>query len=875
MGLTVGARLGPYEVLAPLGAGGMGEVFRARDTRLGRDVAVKVLPDHLAGDPKALHRFEVEAKAVAALSHPNILSLFDVGETNGTRYAVTELLEGETLRAFVLRGPVPLKRALEIAQQVAEALAAAHAKGIVHRDVKPENVFLTKDGRAKVLDFGLARHETSFRAPDNSHSPTLSALTEAGAVVGTVAYMSPEQARGLPVDHRSDQFSLGVVLYEMLAGRRPFRGATAADVLTVIIRDEPEPLSRAAPSVPAPVRWIVERCLAKEPDGRYDSTRDLAREIAGCRGHLSEAPATGGVPAPGVPASGVSRRRRGFHLAVLVGAIAAAAVAGLLAGRRLSEQPTPCFKKLTFFSGRVGTARFTPDGSGVVYGRRVAPADYGMPDHGLFSTRVDGPVSFPLEPRSATGVVGVHGGEMAILSGGSLALVPLGGGTPREVRKDVVAADWSPDGRSFTVVRDTGPMRHLEFPAGKVLFETAGVITSVRISPDGARVAFGHLPHRSTWGATVCVAGRAGPVQTLSEGWDGVSGVAWSPFGTEVWFAAGRIWGWSELHAVDLEGRRRTLLPTHAVFELKDVRRDGAVLLGAGWLKNESWGTPPGETGDRNVSWLDATGVLGITADGSATLHYETSLGGGEGQSGYLRRSDGSSPIRLGAGKFFGLSRDGHLALARDSGNVLHVVPTGPGERRSYPWGARATILSAEFFPGDERVLVLASEPGRPYRLFVQDLASGSARPLGPEGVEIAIPGRPVSPDGQLVAAFRAATPFEPVFVEVASGTVRPIPGLSPGDKPLAWGADGQTLFVRAFVPGRSDGLRARWETVSIDRLDLRTGKRRPWRELSAPAGGSGVSWIIYDPAISEDGRAFFYTVLRGSSDLWLVEGLR
>ncbi len=338
MALAPGTRLGPYEILSPLGAGGMGEVFRARDIRLGRDVAVKVLPDHLASDPKALRRFETEAKAVAALSHPNILFLLDVGETNGTRYAVTELLEGETLRALVARGRLPVKRALEIAHHVADALAAAHEKGIVHRDVKPENVFLTKDGHVKLLDFGLAHHETAFRDPEDSHTPTVSARTEAGAVMGTVAYMSPEQARGLPVDHRTDQFSLGVTLYEMLAGQRPFRGSDGASLISAILRDEPESLETLAPSVPVGVRLVVERCLAKEPHERYASTQDLARDLTSWREHSSGAPAPG-VPAPGIqvsaPAGALSTAgrspaaRRRLFAAVAAGALVLAATAGI------------------------------------------------------------------------------------------------------------------------------------------------------------------------------------------------------------------------------------------------------------------------------------------------------------------------------------------------------------------------------------------------------------------------------------------------------------------------------------------------------------------------------------------------------------------
>ena len=349
MALSPGTCLGPYEIVSPLGAGGMGEVYRARDTRLGRYVAVKVLPDHLAGDPKALHRFETEAKAVAALSHPNILFLLDVGETNDVRYAVTELLEGEPLRALVARGPVPVKRALEIAHLVADALAAAHEKGIVHRDVKPENVFLTKDGHVKLLDFGLARHESAFRDAEDSHTPTVSARTEAGAVVGTVAYMSPEQARGLGVDHRTDQFSLGVTLYEMLAGERPFRGSDGASLISAILRDEPESLETLAPSVPVGVRLVVERCLAKEPHERYASTHDLARDLASWREHSSGAPAPGGQVAEAqISASSgalstagkTPAARRRLVAAVSAGELVLAASAGiwLWGGRGGSEK---------------------------------------------------------------------------------------------------------------------------------------------------------------------------------------------------------------------------------------------------------------------------------------------------------------------------------------------------------------------------------------------------------------------------------------------------------------------------------------------------------------------------------------------------------
>jgi TolB-like protein/Flp pilus assembly protein TadD len=339
MTLAAGTTLGPYEILSKLGSGGMGEVYRARDTRLERDVAVKVLPDGFSGDRDRLARFESEARAVAALSHSNILALYDVGEASGVHYAVSELLEGETLRDVIARGALPIRRALEISEQIAKGLAAAHEKGLVHRDVKPENVFITKDGDAKLLDFGLARRDTLIDSGD-THSPTDAILTERGAVVGTVAYMSPEQASGRPIDFRSDQFSLGIVLYEMLAASRPFRRKTAAETLTAIIREEPEPLEMVASSESVPVRMIVERCLSKEPAGRYESTRDLARDLGTWRQRLVSgapavpAPDTGALPQP-------SRGRRKWFLAgIATFAVAVLVGAGALLFSHLRE-PAP------------------------------------------------------------------------------------------------------------------------------------------------------------------------------------------------------------------------------------------------------------------------------------------------------------------------------------------------------------------------------------------------------------------------------------------------------------------------------------------------------------------------------------------------------
>src|SRR5712692_10608216 len=281
MPITPGTRFGPYEIISRIGAGGMGEVFRARDARLGRAVAIKVLPGEFAADAARLQRFEQEARAASALNHPNIITVYDVGSVDHISYLAMELVEGKSLRELVDHGALPVRRILELGVQIADGLAKAHDAGIIHRDLKPENIMISADGFVKILDFGLAK----LTPPQSDDSKTVRRDSTAGTLLGTAGYMSPEQAAGEKVDFRSDQFSLGTILYEMASCANPFRRDTAAETLTAIIREEPE---RLDPSVPAPLRWLIERCLAKDPDARYASTKDLARDLKSVRDHLSE-----------------------------------------------------------------------------------------------------------------------------------------------------------------------------------------------------------------------------------------------------------------------------------------------------------------------------------------------------------------------------------------------------------------------------------------------------------------------------------------------------------------------------------------------------------------------------------------------------------
>src|SRR3954470_5558337 len=355
MPLTLGTKLGPYEIQSPLGAGGMGEVYRARDTRLNRDVAIKILPASFSADPDRLQRFAQESRAAAALNHPNILSIYDIGEDRGAPYVVSELLEGESLRERLRAGPLSSRKALDYAQQIAKGLAAAHDKGIVHRDLKPENLFITSDGRAKILDFGLAKF-THPEANVSDDAPTMQVATEAGTVMGTAGYMSPEQVRGKPTDSRSDIFSFGAILYEMLSGKRTFHGDSAADTMSAILKEEPADLSETNRNVSPALERIVRHCLEKNAAERFQSARDVAFNLEALTDISISSRA-------GIPVLPEERSNRRWLVPLLAGILLIASWAGVyrLAGKgKVASNPT--FHEITFQNGSIWDARFAPDG---------------------------------------------------------------------------------------------------------------------------------------------------------------------------------------------------------------------------------------------------------------------------------------------------------------------------------------------------------------------------------------------------------------------------------------------------------------------------------------------------------------------------------
>ena len=489
MTLAAGTKLGPYEVTAPLGSGGMGEVYRARDPRLSRDVAVKVLPPSFATDADRLRRFEQEARATGALNHPNILAVHDVGAHEGAPYVVSELLEGDTLRERIGAAALPVRKAVEFATQIARGLAAAHDKGIVHRDLKPDNVFVTKDGRVKILDFGLAKlvgGEMLTEAETNTHGGP--AGTDAGKVLGTVGYMSPEQVRAQPADQRSDIFSFGSVLYEMLSGRRAFRGTSAVETMNAILKEDPPELSETNRQLPPALERIVSHCLEKNPEERFQSARDIAFDLEQLSGSTTTA----------TPISGTAPAR--FGLPLLLGGMLLALGLGVGAGRfsGAARVEPPSLERLTFRREEIRPARFAPDGRSVVFESTVtgeqAPALFSAQD-GSAEARHLGLTDARLAGISSKGELAVLVRSKQKESGArTLALIPMSGGAPREVVEDVDEADWGPDGSSLAVLRWTGGgLVRLEFPAGKELY-TAASLNGIRVSPRGDRIAFTEHP---------------------------------------------------------------------------------------------------------------------------------------------------------------------------------------------------------------------------------------------------------------------------------------------------------------------------------------------------------------------------------------------
>jgi len=858
--LAPGTRLGPYEIDDMIDAGGMGQVYRARDSRLNRHVAIKTLLASGASDPDAVRRFEAEARAAGTLDHPNLLVVYDVGREGDVSYIVSELLEGETLRARLRSGPVPEQKAIEYAAQIALGLTAAHERGIIHRDLKPENLFLTRDRRVKILDFGVAKLIRTSGADEPT--AVVDTVTAPGVVVGTVGYMAPEQVRGQPIDHRADIFALGVVIHEMLSGAKPFQRDTAPETLTAILNDEPADLSPHA--TPALAR-CVRRCLEKRREDRFHSAHDLglAFEL------LSTLTASDTALTANRPAATVSRRRALLYGAASLGVLASGLGGAMLDRRFRPAAGLPSFHRLTFRRGIIRSARLAPDGLTILYS-----ALWDDDRCRVHTVRLDSPESRPLDHLPDGNLLAIsRSGEVALALGshfdggvtyGTLARVPIAGGAPREMVEGVKFADWSPDGSELAIVRLVDGRDRLEFPVGKVLVQpAAGERTGLgfpRISPDGRRVAFVQYESPSSLVGKVAIVDHTGAVTALSTDYLNVHGLAWH--GDEIWYtAADEQQLFRALWAVTPGGTRRLIARMPGNPTLWDASPGGRLVIAhtddrAVLIARSS------DADERDLSWLDASWVADLSHDGRLVLFNESGMGGGATMAAYLRRTDGSEAVRLGDGRAMALSPDTKWAICApgkgDFGNssYLDLLPTGAGEPRRVE-GNGVLYTGAVWLPDGKRIIVSAAEPGRRARLYLQDLEEGGRTPLTPEGVTSWV----VSPDGSTVAA-RGPTPA--IRLYPVDGTAsRELTGVTGGEVPIGWIRDG-LLITRPGDPGSPRG--------EIYRVDIRTGRQESWKNI-LPRDPAGIM-VLVSFRVTPDGRSQAYTWHRALSNLYVADGL-
>jgi Tol biopolymer transport system component len=851
---------GPYEIGDLIGAGAMGEVYRARDTSLNREVALKVLPPLFALDPRRVARFRREAHVLAALNHPNIAAIYGFEESGPVQALVLELVEGPTLADRIARGRLPLDEVLAIARQIADALEAAHEKGIVHRDLKPANIKISPSGVVKVLDFGLAKVWEGAPEADGASS-ALTSIDLGERILGTPGYMSPEQARGRGLDKRTDLWSFGCVLFEMLSGRPAFAGDTIPDTIARVLDAEPD--WQALPgSIPAGLRQLLRRCLQK------DRSRRL-RDIGDARLDLDELDAAiGGTAAAAGPQHATGRAVRAGVAALLVAA--AAAVAYLAA--RMEGVPPPTFRQLTFRHGAITGARLAVDGQTVVYRATWTgaqpqlyvmrpdsrqPGAIGLLDAGIYSVSFRGDLAVALACR-------LNWGECL----GTLAEVPITGGSPRELVKNVLGADWSPDGRTMAVVLVSGNRHRLEYPIGRVLYESPGWLTSARVSPRAESVAFLDHPRLGDSTGSVAVVDLNGRKTTLSAGWRSLYGLAWSPSGDEVWFTGSRTGkgGASALYAVTLSGQERAAFSSPGMLKLNDVSRDGRrMLITRGTTRGGIIVGSTDRTNERDLSWFDYSTVADLSADGRTLLFYEWGEGVDARPTVFIRRTDGSDAVRLGEGRPLALSPDSRwaLALRENESRGLVLLPTGTGDVRALPRGPLVEYLDwAAWSPDGRRVYFAGRESPDVRRTYVQDVDGGDPRPVTPDGFV----GILLSPDGRTIATVDRYGEYYLCSTE-GPAEPRPLAGYVDGDVPLQWSGDGGSLFVR-----EAGNL-----VLRIHTLDLSDGRRRFWKEL-APPDPTVLTDIGSDPGqvrITPDGRFSAYTYWTFEGELYLAEGIR
>ena len=874
MAIDIGTRLGPYIIEAPLGAGGMGEVYRAKDTKLDRDVAIKVLPSLFASDPDRLARFEREARAVAALSHPNILAIhdFERDPSSGITYAVMELLQGETLRQRLAAGALPLRKAVEYGVQIAQGLAGAHDKAIAHRDLKPENLFITRDDRVKILDFGLAK-PLELGGAGATMADTSS--TAAGTIMGTVGYMAPEQVRAQPTDHRSDIFAFGSVLYEMLSGRQAFRGDSPADTISAILNTEPPELESVTGGIPPALDRIVRRCLEKRPELRFQSARDLAFALETLTSRTS-----GAVAAPHPPAPASSRLPAALPWTVAALALAAAVAVWAMAGRApRADLRWETFTSITEASGEEMFPSISPDGTTIAYASRAG----GSWD--IYVQRVGGrnPTVVAADPdRHETSPAFSPDGQSIAFhesdSDGGIFVAGATGESIRRVSERGFHPAWSPDGAQIAYsteeIRDPASRQSdsglwiIDLSGGaprKV--EGTGDASQPAWSPGGARLVYWSNTGGQRDIYTIAVAGgeRAAVVEDAALDWSPV----WAPDGQGVYFASDRGGAFNVWRAEVDEASGRTsgarepvTLGVSASIEQPSISKDGRrMAFRAHQVSVNPVAIPfdpaTGRAG-RPRPLRNATGILepnSVSPDGQWLAYAggdhqeDISIGAIDG-SGVRRITDDVArdrgPVWMPDGRslVFYSTRAGRWEvwrIGRDGGG-LHKIASVPDDNLVYP------LLSSA---GDR--VVFSGVGGRVYEMT---LASPGAAPRVLENTTVprgALVATAWSPDGRKLAGpvMSGGQLVGVAVYELGSKTARMVTDDNPSS--VRWIGDSRRLIY--FLPSG--------ELVLLDT----ESSRRTVVDVQLPASSSLELF-----AVAPDGRTIYYGAKRSEADIWIVE---